>query len=166
MAKRLHLIQHNTLDSIHAIIKKTQSLEKRYRLLAIEKIYAFPHITSKQICKELFINKATFFKWLNWYNEGGIKKLFDGEGGKGNKKDGKVQYPQECFDDLGETIEKDQERVWSLNQMQVYLKEKYDVSPTLQTIYYRIKEHYSYKSSRPYPKEADRDALGRFKKTE
>jgi len=50
--------------------------------------------------------------------------------------------------------------------MQLFIKEKFNVEPSIQVISYRLKGKYSYKSSRPYPYKVDRDKLGRFKKKE
>jgi transposase len=165
MAKRINIIHHDTLEDFHKIITKTQNLELRYRLLAIEKVLADATISSKQICKDLFINTNTFFKWLKWYNEGGIEKLKKGEGGKGFNGGVPKKYSDEAFEALKIEINENQDMVWTLEKMQYFLKEKFNLEPTIQAIRYRIKETHSYKSSRPYPYKGDRDKLGRFKKT-
>lgn len=165
MAKRITIIHHNTLEDFHKIIIKTQNLELRYRLLAIEKVLADPAVSSKQICKELFINTNTFFKWLKWYNEGGVDKLKNGEGGKGFNGGHPKEYSDEAFEELKKEIDENQDIVWTLEKMQYFLEDKFGIKPTPQAIRYRIKDTHSYKSSRPYPHKGDRDKLGRFKKT-
>jgi len=166
MAKTVNIVKHNSLQDLQKTIKQTKNLELKYRLLVIEKLLANPTMSSKQICKELFIDKNTFFKWLKWYNEGGIEKLKSGEGGKGFKGGSPKKYSDEAFEALKKEIDKNQDRVWTLEKMQYFLKEKFNLEPTLQAIRYRIKDTYSYKSSRPYPYKANRDELGRFKKKE
>jgi transposase len=89
-----------------------------------------------------------------------------GDGGKGSKSSDKKIYGDEVFEALKEEIDHRQDTVWTLEKMRYFLKEKFDIEPTIQAIRYRIKDTHSYKSSRPYPHKADRDKLGRFKKTE
>ena len=134
---------------------------------AIEKILSNSNITSKQICKELFINNNTFFKWLKWYNDGGIDKLKAGDGGKGANGGVPVKFKDEIFEALKKEIDNNQETVWTLEKMQYFIKTTFDIEPpTIQAIRYRIKDTHSYKSSRPYPYKGDRNKLGQFKKTE
>jgi len=64
VVKIVNIVRHNSLQDLHKIIKQTKNLELKY----IEKLLANPTISSKQIYKELFIDKNTFFKWLKWYN--------------------------------------------------------------------------------------------------
>ena len=163
MAKKIKIEEHYTLEEWQKLIPKNQDLEVRFRMLVIEKILSNPTISSKEICKIFYITNNTFFRWLKWYNEGGLDKLKNGTGGKGSNSR-KVQYSEEIFIALGEEIEKNQEQIWTLEKMQIFIKEKFNVEPTLQIISYRLKGKYSYKSSRPYPYKADRDELGRFKK--
>ncbi len=63
-------------------------------------------------------------------------------------------------------MDSNQEQVWTLEKMQLFIKEKFNIEPSIQVISYRLKGRYSYKSSRPYPYKVDRDKLGRFKKKE
>lgn len=167
MGRKLKIIKHNTINEFRKIIIKTQNMELRYRLLAIEKILSNPNNTSKSICSELFINNNTFFKWLKWYNEGGIDKLKRGDGGKGAKGGKPEKFDKKIFETLKKEIDENQEMVWTLEKMQYFIKNKFNIEPpTLQAIRYRIKNTHSYKSSRPYPHKADRDKLGQFKKKE
>lgn len=167
MGRILKIIKHNTIDEFHKIIIKTQNMELRYRLLAIEKVLVNPNNTSKKICSELFINNNTFFKWLKWYNEGGIDKLKQGDGGKGANGGKPQEFDEKIFETLKKEIDENQEMVWTLEKMKHFIKNKFNIEPpTLQAIRYRIKNTHSYKSSRPYPYKADRNKLGQFKKKE
>jgi|AAUQ01.1.fsa_nt_gi transposase len=165
MARRIKIENHYTLDEWQKLIPKVQNLEHRFRMLIIENILKNPNISSKEICDKFYITTNTFFRWLKWYNEGGLEKLKNGEGGKGNKA-GSVKYDEEIFEALANEIDNNQEQVWTLEKMQLFIKEKFNVEPSIQVISYRLKGKYSYKSSRPYPYKVDRDKLGRFKKKE
>jgi transposase len=166
MAKRIHINDYYSLKEWQKLIKKNQNLDVRFRMLIIERVLANPKISSKEICAQFYISIPTFFRWLKWYNEGGLKKLIMGDGGKGSKSSDKKIYGDEVFEALKEEIDHRQDTVWTLEKMRYFLKEKFDIEPTIQAIRYRIKDTHSYKSSRPYPHKADRDKLGRFKKTE
>lgn len=165
MAKRLNIIKHHSLEEIQKVLLKSNDFEFSYRLLVIEKILNFPDISSKEICSSLFISPNTFFKWLKWYNEGGIERLKDGDGGRGCNSGAEQKYSDKVFEALKDEINKKQDTVWTLEKMQYFIKDTFNIEPpTLQAIYYRIKNTHSYKSSRPYPYKADRDKLGQFKK--
>ncbi len=166
MARKLKLVKHYSLEQWQELIKKNQNLDVRFRMLVIERIMANPKISSKDICNQFYISIPTFFRWLKWYNEGGIDKLITGEGGKGSKSFLKKIYSDEAFESLKKEIDNNQDRVWTLEKMQYFLKDKFGIEPTIQAIRYRIKDTHSYKSSRPYPHKANRDKMGRFKKTQ
>lgn len=166
MAKRIKLEEYYSLEDWQKLIKKNQNLEVRFRMLVIERILSNPKISSKEICSQFYISTPTFFRWLKWYNEGGLERLITGDGGKGsNSSDNKI-YSDEAFETLKKEIDENQDTVWTLEKMQYFLKDKFGIEPTIQAIRYRIKDTHSYKSSRPYPHKGDRDKLGRFKKTE
>ena len=165
MAKRINIKNHYTLEQWQDLIPKNQNLDVRFKMLVIEKILSNPKISSKEICNIFFITGNTFFRWLKWYNEGGLEKLKVGDGGKGSNTRS-IKYDDKIFEALGIEIDNNQEQVWTLDKMQLFIKEKFNVEPSIQVILYRLKGKYSYKSSRPYPYKADRDKLGRFKKKE
>ncbi len=85
MARRIKIENHYTLDEWQKLIPKVQNLEHRFRIFIIENILKNPNISSKEICDKFYITTNTFFRWLKWYNEGGLEKLKNGESGKGNK---------------------------------------------------------------------------------
>lgn len=163
MAKRIKIENHYTLEEWQKLIPKNQNLDVRFKMLVIEKILNNPKISSKEICNIFYITGNTFFRWLKWYNDGGLEKLKTGDGGKGSNTRA-IKYDDKIFEALGTEIDNNQEQVWTLDKMQLFIKEKFNVEPSIQVILYRIKGKYSYKSSRPYPYKADRDKLGRFKK--
>jgi transposase len=165
MAKRINIINHYTVKEWQELIPKNQNLDVRFKMLVIEKILSNPKISSKEICSIFYITGNTFFRWLKWYNEGGLEKLKVGDGGKGSNTRS-IKYDDEIFEALGAEIDNNQEQVWTLDKMQLFIKEKFNVEPSIQVILYRLKGKYSYKSSRPYPYKANRDKLGRFKKKE
>lgn len=164
MAKQRTIKQHNTLEEIHELLRKSIDNDFKLRLLVIEKIMANTTMATSEICDLFFINTKTLFRWLKWYNDGGLDKLRNGDGGKGSNA-GKYQYDEEIFIALGKEIDNNQDQVWTLEKMQYFIEDQFGVKPTIQAIKYRVKGKYSYKSARPYPKQADRDELGRFKKT-
>ena len=166
MAKQIKLIKHDTLEQLHEKIQKIRDNDHKLKILVIEKILANPSISGKEIQKTFFISAATMYSWVNLYNEGGLEKLKIGNGGRGIKSKDKKIYSDEAFESLKNEIDNNQDRVWTLDKMQYFLKDKFDIEPTLQAIRYRIKDTHSYKSSRPYPYKGDRDKLGRFKKTQ
>jgi transposase len=135
-------------------------------MLVIEKILSNPSISGKEIQKTFFISPATMYSWIQWYNEGGLELLKIGNGGRGVKSKDKKIYDDKPFEELKKEIDNNQDKVWTLEKMQYFLKDKFDIEPTIQAIRYRIKDTHSYKSSRPYPHKGDRDKMGRFKKTE
>ena len=55
----------------------------RFRMLVIERILSNPKISRDEICKSFYISPDTLYRWLRWYNEGGLEKLKNGNGGKG-----------------------------------------------------------------------------------
>lgn len=164
MAKNIHIIQHDTLEEWRDKIRRTRNNEHKLKMLVIEKILANPDISGKFLQETFMISPATMFSWISQYNEGGLDKLKEGNGKKGSGK-GNTQTDEKVYRLLGEEIDNNQEQVWTLEKMQHFIKEKFDIEPTIQAIYYRIKDKYSYKSSRPYPYKADRNKLGQFKKT-
>lgn len=166
MAKQIKLIKHDTLEQLHEKIQKIRDNDHKLKILVIENILANPSISGKEIQKTFFISAATMYSWVNWYNEGGLEKLKIGNGGRGIKSKDKKIYSDEVFESLKNEIDNNQDRVWTLDKMQYFLKDKFDIEPTPQAIRYRIKDTHSYKSSHPYPHKGDRDKLGRFKKTQ
>jgi len=164
MAKKINLTQHDTLEEWRDKIRRIRNNEYKLKMLIIEKILIDPNIGGKYLQETFMISPATMFSWIAQYNEGGLDKLKEGNGKKGSGK-GNTQTDEEVYRLLGEEIDNNQEQVWTLEKMQHFIKEKFDIEPTIQAIYYRIKDTYSYKSSRPYPYKADRNKLGQFKKT-
>ena len=164
MAKKITLIQHDTLEEWRDKIRRIRNNEYKLKMLVIEKILANPDISGKYLQETFMISPATMFSWITQYNEGGLDKLKEGNGKKGSGK-GNTQTDEEVYKLLGKEIDNNQEQVWTLEKMQHFIKEKFDIEPTIQAIHYRIKDKYSYKSSRPYPHKADRNKLGQFKKT-
>lgn len=165
MAKQINLIKHDSLEQWHKKIQKIRSNDHKLRMLVIEKILANPKISGKKIQTTFFISAATMYSWINWYNEGGLEKLKVGNGGRGSTGDANKQYDDKIFEALKEEIDNNQDTVWTLEKMQYFIKDKFNIEPpTLQAIRYRIKDTHSYKSSRPYPHKEDRDKMGRFKK--
>jgi len=164
MAKNIHIIPHDTLEEWRDKIRRSRNNEHKLKMLVIEKILANPNISGKYLQKTFMISPATMFSWISQYNEGGLEKLKEGDGKRGSGR-GNTQTDEEVYKRLGEEIESNQEQVWTLEKMQHFIKEKFDIEPTIQAIHYRIKDKYSYKSSRPYPYKADRNKLGQFKKT-
>lgn len=169
MSRKIQISNHCSLEELQILLPKVQNLEVRFRMLVIERILSNPKISRDEICKSFYISPDTLYRWLKWYNEGGLEKLKNGNGGKGTNSGVQTIYDKKMFDALAEAIDKKQDTVWTLEKMQVFLKETFNLEddnlPTIQAIRHRMKKEYSYKSSRPYPKQADRDALGKFKKT-
>jgi len=169
MSRKIQISDHYSLEELQVLLPKVQNLEARFRMLVIERILSNPKISRDEICKSFYISPDTLYRWLTWYNEGGLEKLKNGNGGKGINSGIQTIYNKEMFDALADKIDKNQDMVWTLEKMQLFLKEQFNLEedqlPTIQAIYHRMKKEYSYKSSRPYPKQANRDDLGRFKKT-
>ena len=145
MAKRINIKEHYTLEQWQELIPKNQNLDVRFKMLVIEKILKDPTISSKEICKIFYITGNTFFRWLKWYNEGSLEKLKSGDGGKGSNTRA-IKYDDAIFDALGTEIDNNQEQVWTLDKMQLFIKENFNVEPSIQVILYRLKGKYSYKS--------------------
>ncbi len=169
MARLRKITYHNSIEEIRVLLKKSISGDYKLRLLVIDKMMANPTMPTSELSKIFYINGVTLLKWLSWYNKGGLEKLKNGNGGKGTNGGAPVIYDKKMFDALAKEIDENQDRVWTLEKMQLFLKETFNLEedqvPTIQAIYHRMKKEYSYKSSRPYPKQANRDDLGRFKKT-
>jgi len=169
MSRKIQISNHYSLEELQVLLPKVQNLEVRFRMLVIERILSNPKISREEICKSFYISPDTLYRWLRWYNGGGLEKLKNGNGGKGVNSGVQTIYDKKMFDTLADEIDENQDRVWTLEKMQQFLKNTFNLKddelPTLQAIYHRMKKEYSYKSSRPYPKQANRDDLGRFKKT-
>lgn len=169
MSRKIQISNHCSLKELRILLPKVQNLEIRFRMLIIERILSNPKISREEISKSFYISPDTLYRWLKWYNEGGLEKLKNGNGGKGINSGVQTIYDKKMFDALADEIDKKQDIVWTLEKMQLFLKETFNLEddqlPTIQAIRHRMKSEYSYKSSRPYPKQANRDQLGRFKKT-
>lgn len=164
MAKNIKIIKHDTLEEWQDKIRRIRNNEYKLKMLVIEKILANPQVSGKYLQGIFLISPATLFSWIAQYNEGGLDKLKEGNGKRGSGK-GNTKTEDEVYEALGYEIDNNQEQVWTLEKMQHFIKEKFDIEPTIQAIHYRIKNKYSYKSSHPYPHKADRNKLGQFKKT-
>jgi len=163
MSKLIKLVAHYTHEEWKDKIRRIRNNEYKLKMLVIEKIMANPKISSNEIQDLFIISKATLFKWVKQYNQGGLEALKE-DGRVSNKVSGNKQVGDEVYEALGCEIDSNQEQVWTLEKMQSFIKEKFDLEPTIQAIHYRIKDTHSYKSSRPYPSKANRDELGQFKK--
>lgn len=170
MARLRKIINHNTIEEIQRLLKKSINGEYKLRLLALEKMMANPNMATSDVSAMFYLEKSTLLKWLKWYNEGGLEKLKNGNGGKGTSSGKKTIYEEKMFDELAKNIDENQDKVWTLEKMREFLRDKFELCeeelPSIQLIHHRMKKEYSYKSSRPYPKQANRDELGRFKKTQ
>jgi transposase len=164
MAKLIKLNQQHSHEEWRDMIRKIRNNEYKLKMLVIEKIMANPKVSGKYLQEIFMISKATLFKWVSQYNKGGLEGLKQ-DGRFITKVSGNKQIKDEVYEALKKEIDDNQEQVWTLNKMQQFIKEKFDIEPTIQAIYYRIKKTHSYKSSRPYPSKADRNKLGQFKKT-
>ena len=165
MAKLIKLTPHYTHFEWQEKIRRIRNNEYKLKMLVIEKILANPKVSSKELQDIFIISKATLFRWVAQYNEGGLEGLKQ-DGRVSNKISGNKKVSDEVYEALGKEINDNQEQVWTLEKMQRFIKEKFDIEPTIQAIHYRIKNTHSYKSSRPYPSKADRNKLGQFKKTQ
>jgi len=165
MAKLIKLTPHYTHAKWQEKIRRIRNNKYKLKMLVIEKILANPKISSKELQNMFIISKATLFAWVAQYNEGKLEGLKQ-DGRVSNKTSGNKKASDEVYEALGKEINEKQEQVWTLEKMQTFIKEKFDIEPTIQAIHYRIKNTHSYKSSRPYPSKADRNKLGQFKKTQ
>ena len=165
MAKLIKLTPHYTHAKWQEKIRRIRNNKYKLKMLVIEKILANPKVSSKELQNMFLISKATLFAWVAQYNEGGLEGLKQ-DGRVSNKISGNKKASDEVYEALGKEIDEKQEQVWTLKKMQTFIKEKFDIEPTIQAIHYRIKNTHSYKSSRPYPSKADRNKLGQFKKTQ
>lgn len=166
---RLRTIKyHNTLEEIRDLLKKSITSDFKLRLLVLEKMISHPKMNASEICQIFFIEKQTLYRWLRWYNEGGLDKLKFGNGGKGINSGRKTIYSKEMFNLLINELEKKQNLVWTLEKMRFFLKTTFklndDELPTIQAIFYRLKKEYPYKYSSTYLQEVKRDKNGKFKK--
>ena len=165
MPKFIKLTPHHTHSEWQEKIRRARDNKYKLKMLVIEKILANPKISSKALQELFLITKKTLFTWIHQYNEGGLEGLK--QDGRITKKSlGNTKAGDEVYAALAKEIDANQEQVWTLQKMQDFIKEKFNIEPTIQAIHYRIKKTHSYKSSRPYPAKADRNALGQFKKTE
>ena len=164
MAKLIKLTRHHTHEEWRNMIRRIRNNDYKLKMLVIEKIMADPKVSGKDLQAIFMISKATLFKWVAQYNEEGLEGL-KRDGRITNRVSGNKQAGDEVYEALAKEIDANQEQVWTLNKMQLFIKETFDIEPTIQAIHYRMKTTYSYKSSRPYPSKADRNQLGQFKKT-
>lgn len=165
MAKLIKLTPHHTHEEWQAKIRRIRNNEYKLKMLVIEKILANPKVSGIDLQNIFIISKATLFNWVAQYNEGGLEGLKK-DGRVSNKISGNKKASDKVYEALGKEIDNNQEQVWTLEKMQTFIKEKFNIEPTIQAIHYRIKDTHSYKSSRPYPSKADRNKLGQFKKTQ
>jgi len=165
MAKLIKLTPHYTHSQWQEKIRRIRNNEYKLKMLVIEKILANPKVSGKELQNIFIISKATLFAWIAQYNKDGIEGLKK-DGRVSNKVSGNKKVSDAVYEALGKEINDNQEQVWTLEKMQIFIKEKFNIEPTIQAIHYRIKNTHSYKSSRPYPSKADRNKLGQFKKTQ
>ena len=159
---------HNTLEEIRSLLKKSISNDFKLRLLVLEKIISDSKITTSTVCQMFFIETQTLSRWLKWYNEGGLEKLKNGNGGKGSNSGRKNLYSKEMFECLVCELDKQQNVIWTLEKMRSFLKLTFKSNnkdiPTIQAIHYRLKKEYPHKYSSIYLKEVVRDSHGKFQK--
>ena len=163
MAKLIKLTPHHTHLEWQEKIRKIRNNGYKLKMLVIEKILANPKVSSKELQDTFIISKATLFNWVAQYNESGMEGL---------KEDGRVSYKisgnkkvsDTVYEALVKEIDSKQEEVWTLKKMQIFIKKKFNIEPTIQAIHYRIKNKYSYKLSRSYLLKSDRNKMGQFKK--
>ncbi len=163
MAKQIKIIKHDTAQEWRDKIRITRNNEHKLKMLVIYKILTNPEVSGKCLQETYLISPATMFSWIAQYNENGLEGLKKGGGEKGSGK-GNKQADDEVYIALGKEIDNNQEQVWTLEKMQHFIKDKFDIEPTIPAIHYRIKDTHSYKSSRPYPSKANRNELEQFKK--
>jgi putative transposase len=160
MARKITIKEHETNEVIEQEIKRTQNGRYRLRLQAIYLV--LQKHSSKTIQTQLMISKPTLFRWINWYNEKGIKGLK--EVSKGGRSEGNPKWDDTMFTALFAKLDK-MEEYWSVPKMQAWIVNTYNVTVPERTIHHRLKVNgYSYKSNRPNPYKGDPNLQATFKK--
>lgn len=105
MSRKIQISNHYSLEELQVLLPKVQNLEMRFRMLVIERILSNPKISRDEICKSFYISPDTLYRWLRWYNEGGLEKLKNGNGGKGINSGIQTIYDKDMFDALANEID-------------------------------------------------------------
>jgi len=122
MARLRKITYHNSLEEIRVILKKSINGEYKLRLLALEKMMANPNMATSDVSTVFYLEKTTLLKWLKWYNEGGLERLKNGNGGKGINSGVQTIYDKKMFDALADEIDKKQNMVWTLEKNAIVFK--------------------------------------------
>ncbi|SFV57192.1 hypothetical protein MNB_SV-12-288 [hydrothermal vent metagenome] len=140
MSKKINLIQHDTLEAWHKKIELIKDNGHKLKMLVIEKILANPNISAKEVQTTFFISPRTMYNWIKQYNDNGLEGLTaknpKGRGsGKGNKK-----VDDEVYLALKKAIADNPTKKWTGKVKQAYIKEKFNIEVTEQSIAYRMKK--------------------------
>lgn len=161
MAKAITIIRHNTEEELEKEIKTTR--DGRYRIRAQTILLVMRGMSSKTIVAQLMIGLDTFFRWIKWYNEKGLKGIRDVSAG--GRPEGNSKWDDAIFTALFAKLDL-MEEFFSIPKMQSWIEETYNVSIPEPTIYYRLRINgYTFKSSRPNPYKGDPNLQAQFKKT-
>ena len=140
MPRNINLIHHDTLEEWHEKIKRIRNNEYKLKMLVIEKIMAFPNISSKEVQETFFISAHTMYSWINQYNKAGVEGLkAKNSKGRGSGK-GRTKVSDEVYERLKEEVEQNLEKKWTLKDKQAYIQKLCGIKITEQAIAYRIKK--------------------------
>lgn len=132
------------VDTIRRTIKHTSDGAYRLRLMIVEKLLSEPDLSLQKVASLLIVNRETVAKCLQLFNKGGLDLLKPKRAGR---KEGNPKYEDGIFEDLVKKLEHN--NLWSVYNMQEYLKKTHKVVVPESTIYYRIsKLGYSLRKSR------------------
>lgn len=153
----------HTLEEIRMEMRTAKDGRYRLRLEMIALLIERPNISQAELCERLSISVYSTQQWRKRYEIGGLEALKAILPNGGNHNTTKVK--SEHLDALLAQIDK-QEEYWSVPKMREWIIKHYNKAYGVETLRYQLKKRgYSYKSARPSPYKANRDAQGRFKKT-
>lgn len=122
------------VDAVRRTIKNTTDGTYRLRLMIVEKLLSEPELSLQSVAQALIVNRETVTKCLQLFNQGGLDLLRPKKAGR---KEGNPKYDSGIFAELVGVLERSG-KVWSVYQMQDYIRKHYGVEVPESTIYYRI----------------------------
>jgi transposase len=153
------LTRRESVASLRQKLAQSDDAEQKTRIRAIINIKEGSRRV--EIVKRFVISHQALRRWVQAYNEGGVRAL---KFNKGGRPEGRPVWDTSIFDDLSREIDKGG-RYWSVPLMQEWIKENHNKEIPGSTVWYHVRAlDYSYKSARPHPYQGNVKAQKAFKK--
>jgi transposase len=151
------LTRRESVTSLRQKLARSDDAEQKTRIRAIINIKEGSRRVD--IVKRFVISYQALQRWVQAYNEGGVRAL---KFSKGGRPEGRPLWDTSIFDSLLQEIDKGGQ-YWSVPLMQEWIAEHHQKEIPESTIWYHVKARdYSYKSARPHPYQGNTKAQEAF----